>query len=78
MKGDYNNGEYKDVDIEFKFESLKIIWISCLLDHTCQVLKVRLRNIAKKNFSNLAAASKFLQPSEGLGACSPSPPQKKN
>ena len=30
--GDYNNGGYKDVDIEFKFESLKIIWIRCLLD----------------------------------------------
>ena len=30
--GDYNNGGYKDVDIEFKFESLKIIWIRRLLD----------------------------------------------
>ena len=29
---DYNNGGYKDVDIEFKYESLKIIWIRCLLD----------------------------------------------
>ena len=30
--GDYNNGGYKGVDIEFKFESLKIIWIRCLPD----------------------------------------------
>ena len=30
--GDYNNGGYKDVDIELKFELLKIIWIRCLLD----------------------------------------------
>ena len=30
--GDYTNGGYKDVDIESKFESLKIIWIRHLLD----------------------------------------------
>ena len=30
--GDYNNGGYKYIDIEFKFESLNIIWIRCLLD----------------------------------------------
>ena len=30
--GDYNNGQCKDIDIESKFESLKIIWIRRLLD----------------------------------------------
>ena len=30
--GDYTNGGYKDIDIESKFESLKIIWIRRLLD----------------------------------------------
>ena len=30
MIGNYTNGGYKDVDIESKFESLKINWIRCL------------------------------------------------
>ena len=32
--GDYTNGGYKDVDIESKFESLKIIWIRRLLNNS--------------------------------------------
>ena len=31
LTGDYTNVGYKDVDIESKFESLKIIWIRRLL-----------------------------------------------
>ena len=38
--GDYTNGGYKDVDIESKFESLKIIWIRRLLDSNFHSWKV--------------------------------------
>ena len=41
--GDYNNGGYKYVDIEFKFESLNIIWIRCLLESNTTMFTLRNR-----------------------------------
>ena len=57
--GDYNNGGYKDVDIEFKFESLNIIWIRCLLDSSfhswkaipqCLLPEIGVQSIFHSNF----------------------------
>ena len=57
--GDYNNGGYKDVDVEFKFESLKIIWIRCLLDSSfhswkaisqCLLSEIGIQSIFHSNF----------------------------
>ena len=57
--GDYNNEGYKDVDIEFKFESLKIIWIRCLLDSSfhswkaipqCLLSEIGVQSIFHSNF----------------------------
>ena len=57
--GDYTNGGYKDVDIESKFESLKIIWIRRLLDSNfhswkaipqCLLSEIGIQSIFHNNF----------------------------
>ena len=57
--GDYTNGGYKDVDIELKFESLKIIWIRRLLDSNfhswkaipqCLLSEIGIQSIFHSNF----------------------------
>ena len=63
--GDYNSGGYKDVDIEFKFESLKIIWIRCLLDSSFHSWKA----IQQSLLSEIGVQSIFhsnFKPSENL------------
>ena len=75
--GDYANGGYKDVDIESKFESLKIIWIRRLLDSSfhswkatpqCLLSEIGIQSIFHSNFKpseiwkwKLASYPKFYQ-----------------
>ena len=75
--GDYTNGGYKDVDIESKFESLKIIWIRRLLDSNfhswkaipqCLLSEIGIQSISHSNFKpseiwqrKIASYPKFYQ-----------------
>ena len=75
--GDYNNGGYRDVDIEFKFESLKIIRIRRLLDGSfhswkaipqCLLSEIGVQSIFHSNFKTseiwqrkIASYPKFYQ-----------------
>ena len=75
--GDYTNGGYKDVDIESKFGSLKIIWIRRLLDSNfhswkaipqCVLSEVGIQSILHRNFKpseiwqrKIASYPKFYQ-----------------
>ena len=63
LVGDYTKGGYKDVDIEPKFASLKIIWIRRLLDSNFHSWKV----IPRCLFSEIGIQSIFysnFKPSE--------------
>ena len=55
--GSYAEGSYKDVDIESKFKSLKIIWIKRLLDDNFHPWKI----IPNKFFSFTGTSSVFRQ-----------------
>ena len=59
LTGAYTNGGYKDVDIESKFESLKIIWIRRLLDSNfhswkaipqCLLSEIGIQSVFHSNF----------------------------
>ena len=55
--GSYTEGEYKDVDIESKFKSLKIIWIKRVLDDNFHPWKI----IPSKLLSSTSMSSAFCQ-----------------